>query len=139
DDAVMLASAKSDPTHFKSRPNEALLYVMTRHYLRERQLSYMSSGARVLFHETNYQEFQENLGFRKIYCFLRAELSPLASVVSSLGLGRWGRRLRVQGTLGRLARKLDALAAVASISRACLNAVASSDPVVAHTPSPPKI
>lgn len=119
DDAVLSASSKSDPSHLKAKPNNALLYVLTRHYLRDRGAAYVTSGSRVLLHDTHAQDFKERMGYRKIYALLRAELAPMAAFVASLGLPGWARRLRLEKALGSPIEKLDALTSVARISRAC--------------------
>ncbi len=48
DDVAFSVSSKSDPAHLKAKPNNALLYTLTRHYLRERNVAYVTSGSRVL-------------------------------------------------------------------------------------------
>jgi hypothetical protein len=127
DDAVISSSAKADPAFLKARPNNALVYVLTRHYLRERRLAYVTSGSRVLVHDTNVQEFQEKMGYRKVYCLLRSELSPIASLLSSRGLQKWIHHLGLQRLLKGRMEKLEALAAIAGISRSCLKVALAPD------------
>jgi hypothetical protein len=127
DDAVMSASAKSDPIYFKSRPNNALVYSLTRHYLQERQLSYITAGSRVLVHDTNVQDFKLRMGYRKVYCPLRIELSRLASFMASLSLNAWGRRIGLGKILRGPLNQLDALAAVVRIAGSCVSSGSSRD------------
>ena len=119
EDAVAIASSKSDPAYFKSKPNNAVQYALTRHYLQERRLRYVLSGARVLAHDTNIQEFNEKMGFRKVYCPLRLELSSLAAVAAALHPPAWARRLGLRKLLPIPMERLDALATVVQISRSC--------------------
>jgi hypothetical protein len=115
-DAVDLASWKSDPEYYKARPNNALLYALTHHYLGERGVRYVMSGSRSLLHQTRVQDFEEKMGYRRVYCPLRIELSPATAAVNALGLPGWARRLRMP--LGSLTR-LQALDAAVRISRSC--------------------
>jgi hypothetical protein len=117
DDAAILASAKSDPAFFKARPNNALLYVLTRHYLRERRLAYVMSGSRVLRHETNVQGFNEKMGYRKIFCPLRIQLRPMTAALNALRLPVWARRLAVRRFFRDPLEKLEAIAKAVQISR----------------------
>jgi len=119
DDAVFSASSKSDPAFLKAKPNNALLYTLTRHYLRDRGVRYVTSGSRVLLHDTNAQEFKERMGYRKIYAPLRAELGALASLASSVDLPALAGKLGLRKRLGRSIEKLEALGSVARIARSC--------------------
>jgi hypothetical protein len=119
EDAVAIASSKSNPAYFKSKPNNAVQYTLTRHYLRERRLQYVMSGARVLAHDTNIQEFNEKMGYRKVYCPLRLELSSRAALAAALYPTGWARRLGLRTLFPNPVSKLDALASALQISRSC--------------------
>ena len=119
DDAVILSSTKSDPLYYRNRPNNALVYVLTRHYLRERQLSYVMSGSRALLHETNVQTFDEKMGYRRVFCQLRTELRPSLSIADALALSVWARRLGLGKILKVPLAKLDAVGEAVRISRDC--------------------
>jgi hypothetical protein len=118
-DAVMSASAKSDPAFFKAHPNNALVYTFTKHYLRERGLRYVTSGARPLLHRTNAQEFKERMGYRKIYSRLCTQLSWIGSLVARTRPHDLARRLGLGERLGDRAEQLDAFVAAVEISRRC--------------------
>ena len=118
-DAVQTSSSKSDPTFFKALPNEALIYVLTRHYLRERNLKYVCAGRRVLMHNTGVQEFQEKLGYRKVYARLRVELSWKASFISALHPQLWAHHL-IPGRFSEVRDGLSAFASLVEISRSCV-------------------
>jgi hypothetical protein len=127
DDAVVSASAKCDPAYFIARPNNALVYVLTRHYLRERRLRYVTSGSRVLLHATNVQAFNEKMGYRKVYCPLRTELGSIVAFLTMLRLPGWARRLGLGTLLRGPIDKLDAVAAAVRVSRSCQDVAASTD------------
>ena len=62
---------KFHPDHLKSRPSEALIYTMNKHYLNERKFRYVNDGARSISHDTNIQSFLiQKFKFRKAYCRL---------------------------------------------------------------------
>jgi hypothetical protein len=126
DDAVVSASAKCDPAYFRARPNNALVYVLTRHYLIERRLRYVTSGSRVLLHDTNVQEFNEKMGYRKVYCPLRTELGSIAAFLHILRLPGLARRLGLGQFLRSPIDKLEAVAAAVRVSRSCQSVAAST-------------
>ena len=112
DDMVLESSAKSDSNYHKSHPNNALVYTLTRHYLRERGMKYVTSGRRVLHHDTNVQEFQEKLGYRKVYCPLKAEMSCLASLATTVRIPFALRLLGIAGVRPNMARAFEGLSSV---------------------------
>lgn len=81
DDAVILGSTKSNPDLHKYSPNNALFYHITRHYLRERKVKYVSNGARTLLHTTSINDFLIRMGFRKSYSRLNIELSDSSKIL----------------------------------------------------------
>lgn len=119
DDVVMSSSSKSDPDYFKTKCNNALLYMMTRHYLRDRGFAYVTSGSRVLLHDSNVQDFKERMGYRKVFCPLRVELNPVAALVGRFSpeklLRRSGLGVLLKGPLDRL----EAFEAMIRVARAC--------------------
>lgn len=118
EDVVFLSWAKSDPSYHASCPNNVLAYILTRHYLRDRRLRYVTDGSRAALHATQYQDFLQKMGYRRIYCPLHLALHPLLS--SAL-------RFRVQKSVGALLarvvpsvmEKLRAMEQLAQIARAC--------------------
>jgi len=121
DNAVLFSWAKADPEQLKHFPNNALYYELTRHYLCDRKFQYVADGARVIRHETRMQDFLEKMGYRRIYCPLRVEASPLLQAVVRSGVHRWGRWL---GVVKQLRGKLDNLGQVAKllkIANSCKN------------------
>ncbi len=85
DDAVILGSTKSNPALNKYSPNNALFYQITKHYLRERGVKYVSNGARTLLHTTSINDFLIRMGYRKNYCRLNIELSNSSNMIYQIG------------------------------------------------------
>lgn len=108
-DASFSSSARSDPAYFKARPNNALVYVLTRHYLRDRSMKYHSAGARVLLHRTNVQEFLGRMGYRRVYCCLRLEVGWKGRLLRTLQPQLWPRGFAP----GRLGDAIDGVKAFA--------------------------
>jgi hypothetical protein len=115
-DAVNMSALKAHPAHLKACPNNALVYHITSHYLRERNVGYVTDGSRVLHHETSFQDFLSRMGYRRVYCPLKTVFSPAAKLVLASGVDRWGRRLGLHklapGVLSgaAAARALDVIA-----------------------------
>ncbi len=89
DNAALYDISKSDPAFHKYNPNNALYYVMTKHYLQERQLLYVSNGPRTLLHSTTINDFLLRMGFRKVYGRLNIELSNLSKMILFSGVNKW--------------------------------------------------
>jgi hypothetical protein len=89
DNAVGFASSKSAQEFHKYKPNSALFYSISRHYLSHGR-KYLTNGWRELWHPTGINEFLEKLGFRKVFCRVHVELSPAAKIVRRPHLVRWG-------------------------------------------------
>jgi len=121
DDAVGLSAGKSDLAYRNAQPNNALIYTLTQHYLTERGLRYATGGERVLLHESNIQDFLEMLGYRRVYCPLRAIVHPALSAVVSTGVARWGKYLGLGKVFPGPMGKLHAVAELIRIARACEN------------------
>jgi len=118
--AVNLSSIKSDPDHLKALPNNALVYVLTQHYLKARGMLYVTDGSRVVHHATHVQDFLERkMGYRRIYCPLRAIFSPLARLSVASGVRRWGKYLGLPKMTPETFRKLEAVAILADIAKRC--------------------
>ncbi len=122
DGAVLLESAKSDPSLQKHCPNNALFYRMTEHYLRERGKLYITNGPRTLLHPTNINDLLIRMGYRKIYCRLNIELSLTAKLILLTGVRKWFKFLEVirDKFPGPLA-KLQSFLALVEISRTFKN------------------
>jgi hypothetical protein len=119
DNAVDLSWLKSDPKYHKALPNNALVYVLTREYMVDRRFLYVTDGSRVLGHETNVQDFLEKMGYRRIYCPLRVELSPLAAAAVWSRVNRWGTYLGLRRLARRHMEAMDAVASLVRIARSC--------------------
>jgi hypothetical protein len=119
DDAVTQSSGKSDPEFLDVRPNDLLIYALTHHYLHERGYRYVTGGARTLAHDTHVQDFLEELGYRKVYCPLRAEFSAIAAFAANLWVHTWAQRLPLGKRLRTSLNYLEALTAAMRISRSC--------------------
>jgi len=131
DDMVSLSSSKSDPERLNARPNTALTYTLTHHYLRERGFGFTTCGSRVLLHHTNVQDFRESLGYRRIYCPLRAMLCPALAFAVGTGVQNWGRYLGLGRILSGPMNKLRAVGSLVRIAQACKN-------INAAAPAPPE-
>jgi hypothetical protein len=91
--AVSLGSTKAAKGLLGHNPNNALFFEITRHYLRDRGMRYVSNGSRTLHHPTSIHEFLERMGYRKAYAKLHLVLSPKARLVSLSGISRWGKMI----------------------------------------------
>ena len=66
-----------EPSALRKYSSYALFYEMTHHYLKRRNLSYVSDGARSLSHNTQIHDFLESkFGFRKAYARLHVVYTP---------------------------------------------------------------
>ena len=127
DDAVLSSASKSIPAMHWANPNEALSYVTTLHYLRERNMAYMMGGWRVLDHPTQIQDFMMSLGFRRIYCPVRIAVHPVVDMVLRSGFHRWC--AAGIGLLSkRMSRQLNALDKLVGIARDCRRLVPDHHP-----------
>ncbi|HOI54227.1 MAG TPA: hypothetical protein PLP01_03170 [Phycisphaerae bacterium] len=119
DDFVLVSAAKADPSRFKSNPNEAVWFELTRHYLRERGIAWVADGARVLQHQTNIQGFIETMGYRRVYCPLRLEMLPGVAAALRLGARRWARMVGMARWRPALLDRIEALDTAYGIARVC--------------------
>ncbi|MBS4033783.1 MAG: hypothetical protein KGZ85_04910 [Ignavibacterium sp.] len=88
DNAVNLGSTKSDPDYHKFNSNNALFYHITKYYINECKVKYITNGYRNLLHQTNINNFLIKMGYRKIYCRLNVELSFKLSAFVKSGLAK---------------------------------------------------
>lgn len=93
--AVSLGSTKSDPDMHKYYPNNALFYHVTRHYLKERGILYVTNGTRTLLHPTTINDFLIRMGYRRIFCRLNIELSTYSKLMMSIGIEFWEKQLKI--------------------------------------------
>ncbi len=108
DGAVAMISSKSDPELHKHKPNAALFYTLSRYYLRD-GLQYITGGSRALLHPTAIQDFLEKLGFRKAFCRVNVELSPMARIADRSRIVQWGTYLGLRNLFGPRWRQLEGL------------------------------
>lgn len=87
DNVASFGSTKSDPEFHKYYPNNALFYHLTKHYLGEREFSYVTNGPRTLLHSTSINDFLIKMGYRRVYSRLNIELSNNAKLFFNSGLG----------------------------------------------------
>jgi len=79
------STIKINPAYKKMYPNYALFFVMNKYYLNDKNLKYVSDGARSLVHQSNIQEFLiKKFKFRKAFCRLHVLYSPFTKRVVSL-------------------------------------------------------
>lgn len=117
---ILTAEAKSAPELHSCYPNNALYYVVARHYLLHEGAKYITGGHRSLLHPTQVEDFKEKMGYRRCYARLGVMLGAQANMVVGLGLDRLGKRLSgLPGKVGRFGRQLGALNQAVSISKAC--------------------
>lgn len=115
---VMLATWKSDPASLKLRPNNALIYEMTRHYLVDQKVRYVSNGHRNLLHPTNVMDFMLKMGYRSCYARLGVLLGGKLRLAMKLGAGPMSGMLqRMPGPVGRIGRQLVAVRQALAVSR----------------------
>lgn len=88
DNAALLGSTKSDPEFHKYYPNNALFYRLTKNYLNERGISYITNGPRTLLHSTTINDFLIKMGYRRVYGRLNIELSNKSKLLFNSGVGR---------------------------------------------------
>jgi hypothetical protein len=72
----IMSTATFDPDAGRLFPMNALYFTLARHYLNERGLSYLASGARPVSHDTRVEEFRLRMGWRKCHTRLGALLPP---------------------------------------------------------------
>jgi hypothetical protein len=106
DGAVTLGSTKSDPQLDRYNPNAALFYSIARHYL-QRGLRYVSNGSRTLYHPTSINEFLIRLGFRRVFCRVHVELSPVARIIDKSRLVQSARLMGLPRLAGRKWAQLE--------------------------------
>ena len=126
EDAVIKSSSKSDPHLLKVNPNDAVSFVLTKHYIRENKARYVSSGARSIYHETNVQNFMLTHGYRQIYCPLRVEFRRDILPIVKSGIGHWGRYLGLNKLLPGKMGKIRAACELARIAKRCQDIVGES-------------
>lgn len=78
---VDVYAGKFDPAYSNAYPMYALLYTISRHYLKEKRCKAIYGGSRPLLHETDIGDFLLRLGWRKAYCRLGIYLTLPVRVV----------------------------------------------------------
>jgi hypothetical protein len=117
DDAVLIESAKSDPELQNHCPNNALFYIITKHYLNERNKKYITNGPRTLFHPTNINDMLIRMGYRKIYCQLNVELSLLAGLIKYSRIQKLFNLIRIEKFFPEQTAKLNSFFKLIEISK----------------------
>jgi hypothetical protein len=128
DEAATLSWSKSDPVYRRHKPNNALTYVLTHHYLVERKLRYVTAGARVVQHPTHIQEFREAMGYRRVYGLLNVEMHPLLAAGVRVGLPRLGGWSLVRKVAPGVAMRLSGVGLLARIAKSCRGLPAAARP-----------
>ena len=105
-----------------ANPNDALFYTLTRHYLVERGVRYVTTGRRVVHHETNVQEYALTFGYRRVYCHLHLEMSALAALVLRSGVATWGKYVGLWNLAPHTMRNIQAVKSLVDIARSGSNA-----------------
>ena len=106
DGAVILVDGKRDPRLQKFKATTALEYVLLNHYMNN-GFRYVTNGWRPMLHDTNISDFLEDFEFRKVFCQLEIELSPLAKIVDRCHILNLLSRLRLSKMLGYKWKKLE--------------------------------
>lgn len=119
DDIVNLSWAKSNPEYLRLLPNNALCYELTRHYLRDRQMRYVSDGTRSVLHDTNFQDFLCKMGYRRVYCPLKIAMKPVVRLAITSGMHRWGTLLGLNRVLPKPWEQFGAVCRAHEIAKAC--------------------
>jgi len=119
DDVVFASEIKADPALLKSYPNEALWFTLTAHYLKERGMSYVTDGWRVLQHQTNVQDFLQSMGYRRIYCSLRVMMHPLLDLAVRCRAQWWAEMVLMPQWAPGLFGRVKAVTAAHGVARAC--------------------
>jgi hypothetical protein len=118
-DVVFLSEIKSDPMQLAARPNHALIYALTHHYMLSGKVRYVTDGSRSVHHETHIQDFLEGLGFRRVYCPLHVEMRPLLAAAIRTRALDLSRRMGLAKMAPGLMRQLEAATALWSIAQSC--------------------
>lgn len=112
DGCVVIQTSKSDPDAFRFYPNNALSYEVTRYYLREMRLRYVSYGCRNVHHATAFQDFLVRMGYRRAYAQLGLLLRRDIELATRVKMGKVGylcERLRIMPNLARKVAAVDQL------------------------------
>jgi hypothetical protein len=117
DNAVSFGSTKSDPAMHKFYPNNAMFYQITKHYLCERGVSYITNGHRTLLHPTTINDFLIRMGYRKVFCRLNIKLSNYTKLILSSGIDNWGSYLNLGKIFPDQWEKLQGLSKLVKISK----------------------
>ena len=136
DDAVSITTGRFDRAYSKARPSNALFYTLTRHYLVERGLRYVTGGQRVMLHKTQVQDFLERMGYRRVYCPLRLELNPLATLAVWSHAHRWGKYLGLGRFAPNMMAGLQTVVRLAEIAKSCEDVPADVDVARGATEGP---
>lgn len=123
DGAATISQWKSDLEYRNKCPNNAMLYELTREYLRNRGLRYVTNGSRTVGHSTRVHEFCQRMGYRKAYAKLGLQVSLLhGGVLKFFGkpLVWLLRTLNIKG--GRLANQVAGVLALQKIRDASRHA-----------------
>ncbi len=86
DNSLHMMAIKFDPSMLKDYPSYALFHHLGEHYLGQKEVKYISDGARSLDHDTRVQELlMDKFGYRKAFCRLNIYYrSPLGLMVRLL-------------------------------------------------------
>lgn len=106
DGAVILVDGKHDPKLGKFKATTAMEYTMLNHYLNH-GFRYVTNGWRPMLHDTNISDFLEDFEFRKVFCRLEIELSPLAKIVDRFHILNLLSYSRLNKILGYNWKKLE--------------------------------
>lgn len=117
DDAVDFTHAESDPKYHTALTNNAMIYTLTRHYLRERLFLYVTDGSRVIGHDTRIQDFLERMGYRRVYTPLKLVSHPRLSLLLKTGVGSWGKYIGLRAIMPAVMSKVSALSSLVKIAK----------------------
>jgi hypothetical protein len=117
DSACFYVSMWLVPDAMKKFAGYLLFHEMNKFYLNDKELKYISDGARSISHQTNIHEFlRSKFGFRKAYSRLRVVYAPgLSPVIAAL----YPFRAWIKKMPGTLFQKISVVLEQERIRRAC--------------------
>jgi hypothetical protein len=79
-------------------------------------MMYVTDGTRSIMHDTAFQDFLLKLGYRNVYCPMKAAFSPMLNMVLRSGVHRWIAKTGLARFLPGAFSRMEALDLVMRIS-----------------------
>jgi hypothetical protein len=112
DGCAVILTNKSDPDALQFNPNNALFYEITRYYLREMGLCYVTAGSQNVYHASAIHDFLQQMGYRRAYARLGLLLRHEIELATRARVGKVGElceRLKIMPGLARKVVAVDRL------------------------------